>query len=236
MLHSPSLSFRSFLLVAVGSFFFASCNLPSQPQTENHPVVPQTTSATPKELPPTGAHPTATTTLAPSTMPPAMTTNGSSTAPIPTSTSTSSSLPGTPSPTPSEMSVKIFLIALEDHGRAGPGVGCGDSAVSVTVHAPYSTGVLRAALTSLLNLHDRYYGESGLYNALSSSRLTAGDIAILSGVATIHLSGTFSMGGECDAPRIEAQLKQTALQFSTVRDVSIFINNRPLEDLLSGRG
>jgi hypothetical protein len=103
------------------------------------------------------------------------------------------------------------------------------------VHVPYTTGMLRAALTSLLAIHDQYYGESGLYNALYQSHLAVGDVAISSGTATIHLSGTLTLGGECDSPRVEAQLKQTALQFSTVHSVSIFINDRPLGDLLSGR-
>jgi hypothetical protein len=133
------------------------------------------------------------------------------------------------------MTVQVFLIAVEDQGRSGLFVGCGDSAVAVTLHVPYTTGMLRAALTSLLAIHDQFYGESGLYNALYQSHLTVGDITINSGTATIHLGGTLTLGGECDSPRVEAQLKQTALQFSTVHSVLIFINDRPLEDLLSGR-
>jgi hypothetical protein len=133
------------------------------------------------------------------------------------------------------MTVQVFLIAMEDQGRSGLLVGCGDSAVAVTIHVPYTTGMLRAALTSLLAIHNQYYGESGLYNALYQSHLAVGDVTISSGTATIHLSGTLTLGGECDSPRVEAQLKQTALQFSTVHSVSIFINDRPLEDLLSGR-
>jgi hypothetical protein len=41
------------------------------------------------------------------------------------------------------------------------------------------------------------------------------------------------LGGVCDAPRVEAQIKQTALQFSTVSDVEVFIDDIPLEDVLS---
>jgi hypothetical protein len=137
--------------------------------------------------------------------------------------------------TPAEMTVKIFLIATGDNGHAGPLVGCGDSAVGVIVHVPYSTGVLRAALTALLANHSQHYGESGLYNALYQSHLAVDDVAIASGVATIRLTGTLTMGGECDSPRVEAQLKQTAMQFSTVHSVSIFINGRPLANVLSGR-
>jgi hypothetical protein len=41
------------------------------------------------------------------------------------------------------------------------------------------------------------------------------------------------LGGTCDAPRLAAQIEQTALQFSTVNDVAVFVNDVPLEDVLS---
>jgi len=44
------------------------------------------------------------------------------------------------------------------------------------------------------------------------------------------------MGGECDTPRVQAQLEQTVLQFPTVTDAAIFINGRPLADVLSLKG
>jgi len=40
------------------------------------------------------------------------------------------------------------------------------------------------------------------------------------------------VGGVCDEPRVQAQLRETALQFSTVDSVSIFINGIQLEDAL----
>jgi hypothetical protein len=133
------------------------------------------------------------------------------------------------------MSLNIFLIALDDNGRAGPLIGCGDSAVAVAVNIPYTTGVLRAALNALLAIHDPYYGESGLYNSLYQSHLTVGDIILESGMAKIYLNGSVTLGGVCDSPRVDAQIRQTALQFSSVHSAAIFINNHPLEDMLSGR-
>lgn len=175
---------------------------------------------------------TATDTQPTFTIPPATTTSlpPTATLALPTSTSTIAA-----SSTPAEMEVKIFLIAMDDGGKSGPAVGCGDSAVGVTVRVPHSTGVLRAALTALLANHNQFYGESGLYNALYQSRLSIEDVALDAGTATIRLSGALTMGGECDSPRVEAQLKQTALQFSTVHAVTIFINGHPLSELLSGR-
>jgi hypothetical protein len=44
------------------------------------------------------------------------------------------------------------------------------------------------------------------------------------------------MGGECDTPRVRAQLEQTILQFPTVTEADIFINGKPLADVLSLKG
>lgn len=138
-----------------------------------------------------------------------------------------------PTSTAVQQTVKIFLIALEDNGQSGILVGCGDSAVPVTVIIPRTQGVLKAALEKLLSIKEQYYGESGLYNALYQSDLQLKSVTIDQGKAVIHLTGTVMLGGVCDAPRVEAQIKQTALQFSTVSDVEVFINDIPLEDVLS---
>jgi hypothetical protein len=58
-------------------------------------------------------------------------------------------------------------------------------------------------------------------------------VTIQQGKASIHLTGTLMLGGACDAPRVQAQIEQTALQFSTVNDVDVFINDTALEDALS---
>lgn len=134
-----------------------------------------------------------------------------------------------------EQTVKIFLIALEDNGQSGTRVGCGDSAIPVTVTIPKTQGVLRAALKKLLSAKKQFYGESGYYNALYQSDLQVAKVTIEQGKAIIHLTGTIMLGGTCDAPRLEAQIEQTALQFSTVSDVAVFVNDVPLEDILSSK-
>jgi hypothetical protein len=108
--------------------------------------------------------------------------------------------------------------------------------VPVEVVIDQTQGVLRAALERLLSVEEQYYGESGLYNALYQSDLTIADVAIINGTATIRLSGELLLGGACDNPRVQAQLEQTALQFSTVTGVEIFLNDTPLGELLSGEG
>jgi Sporulation and spore germination len=158
-----------------------------------------------------------------------------STLALPTATEVQEAPPTATAAASSEQMVKIFLIALEDNGRSGSLVGCGDSAVPVTVTIPQTQGVLRAALEKLFSAKKQFYGESGLYNALYQSDLQVEKVTIEQGKALIHLTGTLMLGGVCDAPRVEAQIQQTALQFSTVNEAAVFINDKPLEEVLSSK-
>ena len=123
---------------------------------------------------------------------------------------------------------RIHLISLNDGGP----LGCGDTLVPVTVEIPATRAVLRASLERLLSIKTQYYGQSGLYNALYQSNLTIDDVRIDNRVATIRLSGQIVLGGVCDAPRVQAQLEQAALQFSTVDAVNIYVNGNLLQDVL----
>ncbi|HJQ15140.1 MAG TPA: GerMN domain-containing protein [Anaerolineales bacterium] len=147
---------------------------------------------------------------------------------------TSTSVPPT-SVTTAEQMVKIVLIELEGNGQSGPLVGCGDSAIPINVVIPPTQGVLRAALEKLFSAKQQFYGESGYYNSLYQSDLEIASVRIEQGNAIIHLTGTIMLGGVCDAPRVEAQIEQTALQFSTVSNVTVFVNDVPLEDALSSQ-
>lgn len=157
--------------------------------------------------------------------------------PVPTLTPTFKATPTRVATVPAgAMRVKIFMIALNDAGRQGKKIGCNDSVVAVERIIPITTAVLRASLNELLSVREREYGQSGLYNALVQSTLKLDDVTLVAGKATIYLSGNVMLGGACDAPRVHAQLEETARQFSTVRQVSIFINKIPLARILSGKG
>lgn len=133
--------------------------------------------------------------------------------------------------------VLIYLVAVGDNGASGEMIGCGDSLVPVEVAVEPTLAVLRAAFTTLLNLtSDITYGQSGLYNALYLSDLQIDSMDIVDREAIIYLSGSLVTGGECDIPRIEAQLTATALQFSTIDSVTIYINGTLLQDFLDLRG
>ncbi len=144
-------------------------------------------------------------------------------------------IPPLPGSTLAPQTVDIYLIALGDNGQAGVQVGCGDSAVPVPVQIPATQAVLRAALEQLLSLKEQYYGQSGLYNALYQSNLSVESAAIANGAATVYLTGTLTLGGECDDPRAQAQLMQTVTQFRTVHSALIYVNGVPLQDALSGK-
>jgi hypothetical protein len=140
--------------------------------------------------------------------------------------------PATAAPLTSK-DVKMFLIAVGDNGVSGSKIGCGDSAVGVVITVPDAQAPLRGALDKLLANHSQFYGQSGLYNALFRSDLQLKSVTITNAVADIRLTGALTLGGECDSPRVQAQLEQIAMQFSTVTSVNIFINDRNLKDILS---
>lgn len=125
--------------------------------------------------------------------------------------------------------VGVFYIALEDGGKQGEAIGCGDSVVLATRQVATTTAPLRAALVTLL-ADKRQMVEGGLYNSLYQSNLAIDSLSIsASGVATVRLSGQYALGGVCDSPRFVAQIKETVEQFPTVTSSNIFINSESLE-------
>jgi hypothetical protein len=132
---------------------------------------------------------------------------------------------------PEEKTVQVAFISLHTGGT----LGCGDSVQYIVRGISDTQQVLKAALTELISLKTQYYGQSGLYNALYQSNLILNSVNVKNQEATIHLSGTVALGGTCDSPRFKAQIEQTALQFPSVKKTTIFINNRPIDEVLSQR-
>jgi spore germination protein GerM len=132
--------------------------------------------------------------------------------------------------------VKLFLIALDDAGRSGKKIGCGDSVVAVTRELRPTRTPLRAAIEELLRIPRTYGSNPELYNALSQSELRLVSVSVSRGMARLSFAGRLVMGGVCDGPRVQAQIEETALQFPTVKKVKVFINGAPLSVYLSERG
>lgn len=131
--------------------------------------------------------------------------------------------------------VRIFLIAPEGTDAAdteGRKVGCGDSAVPVVVDLPRKAPALAGALQALLDLHESRHAASGLLNPLYASRLSLAGIDRRGAEARIRLTGYLEIVDGCDASRVLAQITETALQFPDVQRVQVFLEGKPLRDLL----
>jgi hypothetical protein len=224
------------LLLLVISLFFGSflvgCNAAPVPTTTptlvviNVPTITPTTQPTETPGAPTPEEPTVIPTIMPAfptlvpTLPAAPRVIGTRILPT----------------TPANLTIKIFLIALNDNGKSGKKIGCGDSVVAVNRAIPTTSAPLTAALKELLSIRQQTYGASGLYNALYQSNLKVTGVTLVNKRATVNLSGTVLLGGVCDSPRFAAQIRETALQFATVDEVDVFINNTPLDKILSEKG
>lgn len=134
------------------------------------------------------------------------------------------------------LKVRVFLISPGDQGHSGHKVGCGDSAVPVELGLPRKEPGLAGALGALLALKERYQEPSGLSNPLYSSALQLVRVERHGGDVRVYLKGYLEMGDECDNPRILAELQETALQFKDVSRVQFFLDERPLPEILSGKG
>ena len=208
-------------------FFLAACNNTFEVGIEHAPVNSATMTETPVNTP--------VSTMTAMPVQPTMTfipASPTALLPAPTILGPTETQPSSTS-TPTHQMVQIFLIGLEDNGQTGTLVGCGDSAIPVQVEIPSTQGVLKAAMNALLALKVQHYGQSGLYNALYQSNLQVESVSIKNQKASVYLTGALQMGGECDTPRVQAQLEKTVLQFPTVTAVDIYINEKPLADALS---
>jgi hypothetical protein len=128
--------------------------------------------------------------------------------------------------------VKVFLVALEDNGRSGRRIGCGDSLVPVTRTVNAAGGApLRAALEELLAVPHDY--DARLKNYWRGENLRVSGVSLSGGLASIRITGNGPfVAGVCDAPRITEQIRATARQFPSVRRVEVFVNGRTLASAL----
>lgn len=131
---------------------------------------------------------------------------------------------------------RIYLIELEGGGAEGRRIGCGDSAVAVEMPLERRQDALRGSIEALLSMTETYDLRSGLYNALHGSRLEIDRIERSGAEVRVYLKGYLEIGGECDSPRVLAQLTETALQFPDVQRATFYLEGKPLSGLLPGRG
>lgn len=133
----------------------------------------------------------------------------------------------------------IYLVALNDNGKTGTQIGCGDSLVPVEIkfNNKEKETPINAALEKLLAIKEQKDSKTGLYNGLFQSNLKIEKITSDRQNKTgIYLTGTVALAGTCDTPRFEEQLKATVMQFTQwVSSVEIFINGKPMAEALSSK-
>ncbi len=138
-------------------------------------------------------------------------------------------------PAEEEKEVLLYFVDIDDNGQKGLKIGCNDSLVSVIQKVDNTATPMTVALEKLLGMKEQTVG-ADLYNSLYQSNLVLEKATITSsGIAEVYLSGELRLGGTCDVPRAQAQLEQTIMQFSSVNQVQIYLNNQPLENALSSR-
>ena len=155
---------------------------------------------------------------------------GAATGSIPT-TSPAASPGAVSTPVETTDEIDIYLVAVGDKGNKGLKIGCDDSLVAITKKITPTVAPLRAAIEELLAIPHEYSKELGNYWRGKDLKLK--NVVINEGVATIHITGEGPyVAGVCDKPRITEQIENTAMQFSSVSKVKVFVNDKPLEEAI----
>ncbi|HWN10749.1 MAG TPA: GerMN domain-containing protein [Pyrinomonadaceae bacterium] len=128
--------------------------------------------------------------------------------------------------------IKVYLVALDDNGKAGKKIGCDDSLVPVIRSIRRTAAPLRATLQELLSTPAESGDNPKLQNFWKGNDLKLSSVSIRNRTATIRFSGELTTAGICDIPRIESQIEETARQFPTVRRVKVFIGQQILRDAI----
>lgn len=132
---------------------------------------------------------------------------------------------------------RVSIALLERDVDDTPDRGC-DNVVFVERNVTETSAPLSAALSELFSLERE--NVEGQFNFIARTNDTLFfDRADISeeGVASIYLTGELSgLIGVCDNPRAAIQIEETALQFSTVDTVQIYLNRVRTDLTADGRG
>lgn len=127
------------------------------------------------------------------------------------------------------MVVKIPVLAGELFDMtSGKKRGC-DNVVFIEKEVARTPAVLNATLVEMFNYSDDPGFLPGNF-VKSQAGLSFDRAEIEDGVAKVYLEGeTGPLAGVCDNPRLNIQIEEAALQFSTVSSVEIYLNGELYE-------
>lgn len=127
---------------------------------------------------------------------------------------------------------KIKIAVLDPEGNTtGKSVGC-DHLVFIDRNIPKTDQILNATLKNLFALDSEKV--DGWFNIVArvNKTLKFDHATIENSIAKIYLTGSFPTGylhGVCDDPRLQIQIEETALQFSSVKSVETYLNGKIID-------
>lgn len=134
---------------------------------------------------------------------------------------------------PKEHNVTVILIAQMPKDGNAKDIGCGNITKPMTQKSTFKGDAVEDALKVLLELKQAGYENGELYNALYQSKLKVQSVATKVDTVTVHLTGTVKMSGECDIPRVRAQLIDTVKAASDAKKIIVLVNDKNLDEALS---
>jgi hypothetical protein len=128
--------------------------------------------------------------------------------------------------TPATVLVKMAFLADAQYKNIIPGkmAGC-DIVTMVDRRVPNSPAILNVTLKELFVYKQELDYLPGNFVA-KQDKLKFDKATIENGTAKIYLIGEIVYGGVCDNPRLTAQITETAKQFSSVKNVEIYLNGQ----------
>jgi len=136
---------------------------------------------------------------------------------------------------------KIKIPLLVDQGDAayenqGKPAGC-DRVIMVEKAITPTSAPLTSAMNELFKRKDIWPPTGTPGNFITSqTNLNFQKATIENGVANIYLTGSYTLSGVCDDPRLKTVLEETALQFPTVRSVKFYLNDKEVSLIFSEKG
>jgi hypothetical protein len=125
----------------------------------------------------------------------------------------------------------IKVLAYFNNNKMDPEVSC-NKVFSVEREVPETTAVARASLDELLKGSTSEEQTAGFFTSINQG-VKIQSLIIENGTAKVDFDEQLetAVGGSCKVSAIRAQITQTLMQFSTVKNVVISINGRT-EDIL----